>query len=189
MRWIVGGLVVMFGPVLFMAFLVGLFVQPWAPWWFGQQAQPLGVVPIDGVLPVDPDTMAPITGMVSDAQRYQLARMAGWSAQDAVLATAISIAEDGSGNPAALSPPNRDGSRDLGLWQINSGWWALFGGQHALVDPWNNARAAFYIYGRQGWCAWSVYLASCGPGHTGTFSAFLQRAQAAALVQPPTNQT
>ena len=120
------------------------------------------------------------TGAVTDLQRYQLARGAGFSPTDAITATAISIAENGSGNPAAMSPPNRNRTYDLGLWQINSSHWLEFGGPTALVDPANNARAAYAIYARAGWCSWSTYLTSCGAGYTGAFAAFIGRARVAA---------
>jgi len=166
--------------LLFFAPLIGLFGQMWAPFWFGQQQMlPIAIgTPI--VIGMPTPTPAPIptvgAGMVSDSQRYQLARAAGWNPADAITATAISFAEDGSGNPAALSAPNWDGSRDLGLWQINSAWWPQFGGQAALVVPMNNARAGFAVFQRQGWCAWSTYEARCGPGHNSAYAAFLCRA-------------
>lgn len=160
--------------VLFMAPMIGLLAQPLAPFWLGQRTTAPGAisVPVEGFPSGQPE--------VSDEQRYSLALAAGWSALEAITATAISIAENGSGNPAALSGLNRDGSRDLGLWQINSGWWPQFGGPQALTNPANNARAAYAIYQRQHWCAWSTYLASCGPGHTGSYAAFMGRAERAA---------
>lgn len=163
--------------VLLMAPMLGMLMQPFAAWYFGQRATTTtaGGVPIDvGTLPV-----GDVPG-VSDAQRYALAVTSGWSAVQAITATAISIAEDGSGNPLALSGVNRDGSRDFGLWQINSGWWPRFGGMTALGEPSANARAAYAIYQRQGWCAWSTYERSCGPGHTGSYAAFMARAERAA---------
>jgi len=177
--------------VVVISTVLGYLASPWARFWLkGRNAIPPALV-IDPDLtaaPIDPDNLAPIVGVVSDAQRYQLARLAGWGVEDAILATAISIAENGSGNPAALSGVNHNGSRDLGIMQINSAWWPMFGGQAALIDPWRNMQAAYYIYTRQHWCAWSTYLVSCGPGHTGSFAAFLARARAAAQVQSPVGQ-
>jgi hypothetical protein len=135
-------------------------------------------ISLDGGAVVTVPVVGP--GMVTDVQRYQLARTAGFSPTDAITATAISIAEDGSGNPAAMSPPNRNRTFDLGLWQINSSHWAEFGGPNALTDPATNARAAFAIYARAGWCSWSTYLTTCGVGYTGAFAAFIGRARAAA---------
>lgn len=177
--------------VLVMSTVMGYLASPWAAFWLkGKNTIPPAIIvdPNLTVSPGDPADLAPIVGIVSDAQRYQLARLAGWGPEDAIIAVAISIAENGSGNPAALSGVNRNGSFDLGLWQVNSAWWPQFGGQAALIDPWRNAQAAYFIFTRQHWCAWSTYLASCGPGHTGSFVAFLARARAAAQVQLPAGQ-
>jgi hypothetical protein len=144
----------------------------------GQVPAPTGFVPVVPPIPLNGPVIAP--GAVTDVERYQLALAAGFSPVDAITATAISIAEDGSGDPAAMSPKNRNGTFDLGLWQINSSHWPEFGGQAALVIPANNARAAFAIFARAGWCSWSTYLASCGVGYTGAFAAFIGRARAAA---------
>lgn len=183
MKWIIGALAFTFGPLALSAFFIGYVAQPWGPFYIGRQ--PTQALPIisDGIDITDMP-LAPVLGpqpLVNDAQRYQLARGAGFSYDEAITATAISIAENGGGNPAALSGANRNGTRDLGLWQINSTWWPQFGGQQALIDPVANARAAFYIYGRQGWCAWSTYDARCGPGHNGAYATYLGRARAAAL--------
>jgi hypothetical protein len=144
----------------------------------GQVPAPRGFVPVVPSIPLDGPVVTP--GAVTDVQRYQLAIAAGFSPVDAITATAISIAEDGSGDPAAMSPRNRNGTFDLGLWQINSSHWPEFGGLAALAIPANNARAAFAIYARAGWCSWSTYLTSCGVGYTGAFAAFMGRARAAA---------
>lgn len=169
--WLIGGGLVV---LLFLAPLIGLFSMPWAPFWFGQRGALAGGAtfePVTGQVP----------GTVSDVERYELALAAGWNASDAVTATAISFAENGSGNPAAMSGRNSNGTFDLGMWQVNSQWWDQFGGADALKIPLNNARAAHTIYLRQSWCAWSTYLVTCGPGHTGSYLAFLSRAQSAAL--------
>ncbi len=182
MKWIVGTLAFLFGPALLLAFFIGYVAQAWGPFWIGQQGDTLalGVEGVDiGNLP-----LAPVLGphpIVSDRDRYQLALAAGFSPDEAITATAISIAEDGGGDPAALSAPNRDGSRDFCLMQVNSGWWPRFGGMQALADPLTCFRAARTIYGIQGWCAWSTYDARCGPGHTGSYGANLSRARSAAL--------
>lgn len=181
--WIIGAVVAV---LLVLSPIMGYLASPWAGFWLGDSHSMPPSIIIEAPSPTDPLDLASIQGSVSDAQRFQLARTAGWAVEDAIIAVAISIAEDGSGNPAALSGLNSNGSRDLGLWQINSQWWAQFGGQSALIDPWRNAQAAYYIKGRQGWCAWSTYLASCGPGHTGSYAAYLARARAASLVQAAT---
>lgn len=191
MKWvliIVG--VTLCAPIIFNAALFGMLISPWAPWRFsGHTGAVSGDSGVSIPVAIDPGDLANGHGFVSDFQRYQLALAAGWSASEVIIAVAISIAEDGSGDPAALSGLNFDNSRDLGLWQINSGWWPQMGGQHALTDPFTNARAAHAIYDRQGWCAWSTYETSCpARGHTGSYRAFLDRARAASLVRPPSGE-
>jgi hypothetical protein len=179
MRWLLVAMgAALVGPILMAAPLIGMMASPWGPFWFGERAATTIDVGGQTAAPVDVPQIA--HGFVSDAERYLLARAAGWTFQEAITAVAVSIAEDGSGDPAALSPANTNGTRDLGLWQVNSAWWPQFGGSAALVDPFTNARAAFVIFGRQGWCAWSTFERGCGPGHTGAYVAFLGRARAAA---------
>lgn len=114
---------------------------------------------------------------VNDARLYALAIGAGWTGNDAITAVAISIAEDRSSDPTVLSAPNSDGSRDLGLWQINGGkdgvLWAQYGGQGALVDPATNAAAAFGLWKARGFQPWSTF-------NDGSYKGFLNRAIAAA---------
>lgn len=116
-----------------------------------------------------PNVRLDAPGFVSDAQRFALALDAWGDVGLAIIATAISFAEDDNGNPARMSGANFDGSHDLGLWQINSQHWRKFGGQAALEIPTNNAAAAHAIYLGSGWCAWSTYESSCGRGHTGSY--------------------
>ena len=79
-----------------------------------------------------------LQGNVTDSQRYALALAAGWSGSDAIIAVAISLSEDPSGDPRALTSTS-----DYGLWQINlPTWGAKFGGQSALAEPLANAKAA-----------------------------------------------
>jgi Lysozyme like domain len=179
MKWLVAGV-----PVLwFLSLMVGWAVQPWAPFWFGQQT---GAITVQPGAPFDPPgiPLEPpvITGSrVSDAERYQLALAVGFTTEQAITATAISIAEDGSGDPAIMSPQNSNGTYDLGLWQINSSHWKDYGGPQALTVPINNARAAFGIAGPHlNWCAWSTYERSCGRGYTGAYANFLACARAIA---------
>lgn len=175
-RWL---LVIVLGSIMVCAQWVGYMTQPWARWYVsGGRATSISTGPI-GAVQMEPSVNIP--GRVTDVERYQLARAAGWNPGDAVIATAISMAENGAGDPTALSGLNSNGSYDFGLWQINSAWWPQFGGRDALALPLNNARAAHAIYLQQHWCAWSTYLASCGVGHTGSYAAYLTRAQAAAL--------
>jgi Lysozyme like domain len=196
--------VVMFGPLLFLLPLLGLFLQPWAPWWFGKQSNDVAVtVPIDSAgggasVPFNPSTQvvtlpalsdaapiaaAPIAGHVSDVQRYQLITAAGAAQAVAIIMTALSIAEDGGGDPSIVSPPNWNKTVDIGLWQVNSSHIGACGivSQAWLFDPTNNARAAMCILGAQlNYCAWSTYERACGVGYTGAYAAFLPCARAIA---------
>lgn len=154
----------------------------------GQPGQPQPFPLPDVPIPSNP-SIGP--GFVSDHDRFLLAQAAGWSGIDAItglpnliLAVAVSIAEDVSGDPAARSAPNFDNSIDLGLWQINSVHWSSCGGPAALVIPINNARCAFGIWAAsRSWCPWSTFgdQATCHVrGHNNAYLAFLPRARAAA---------
>jgi hypothetical protein len=188
MGWIAGAAGAFFG--IFLMFWVGFTTQPWSPWWIsgGSQDQtvagggdislPSFSVPSGGALPPISDAPAPpvTAGHVSDVQRFQLIEAAGASPQVAIVMTALSIAEDGSGDPSIVGPPNRDHSVDNGLWQVNSGHIGQCGitSQQWLFDPMNNARAAMCILGPGlNYCAWSTFEASCGAGHTGAYRAFI----------------
>jgi hypothetical protein len=99
---------------------------------------------------------------LTPAQIYALARKAGFSRSEAISATAIALAESG-GDPGAHNPNPPDDS--YGLWQINMlGAMGperrrLFGitSNTELLDPHVNARAAYAVYQRQGFGAWSVW--------------------------------
>lgn len=172
--------------VVFIGDEVGFLVQPWAPWWIGQKNTDVATMPIGGT--TDPVSIAPVAPViggahVTDEERYALALAVGFTREQAIIATALSIAEDGSGDPSAVSRPNFDHSVDNGLWQINSGHIGQCGitSQQWLFDPMNNARAAFCVAGpHMNWCAWSTYEMSCGVGHNGSYRAFLACAQAIA---------
>lgn len=190
MKWWVWLTVFLAVPLAFNMPFFGMLVDPWTPFRLSGHAGTTITGPSGVPIPVtvDPGEIGG-HGFVSDAQRFVLARAAGWPIDEAITATAISIAEDGSGDPAALSGVNFNGSRDLGLWQINSGWWARFGGQSALIDPITNARAGNAIYHLQGWCAWSTFDTNCpGGGHTGAYRAFMDRARRASQNQTPAGQ-
>lgn len=176
----------------FLSLMVGWFVQPFAPWWFGQQAGSVVTANEPGIS----DTGIPIGGgvvsvpvikgnNVTDAERYQLISAAGAPPQVAVIMTAISIAEDGCAGCTAstVSKPNRNGTVDIGEWQINSAHIGQCGipSMQWLFDPVNNSHAAMCILGPHlNYCAWSTYETSCGVGWTGSYRAFLPCAQAIA---------
>lgn len=117
---------------------------------------------------------------LSVSQIYANARAAGFSASEAITATAIAMAESG-GNPAAHNPNPPDNS--YGLWQIN-----MIGGlgparlrefglssYSQLLDPMTNARAARRVFLDAGghFTPWTTYT-------HGSYQRFLGQAQAAA---------
>jgi len=69
---------------------------------------------------------------------------------------AIAMAESG-GEPRVTDNVNTDGSRDRGLWQINSRWHPELWRKYDLYDPELNAEAAGIVWAKQGYDAWSVY--------------------------------
>lgn len=161
--------------------MLGILLNPLAPWWLsGQGAVAIGapVVTVPVTVPAGP-APGPQT-IVSDVQRYLLAIGAGFAPSEAITAVAISIAENGSGNPSAVSGLNFNNTVDTGLWQVNTIWESRFGGHVALMNPVTNAMAARYVFVQQGWCAWSTYERSCGLGHNSAYAAFMGRARAAA---------
>lgn len=104
------------------------------------------------------------------------ARAAGFSSQDAVIATAIAGPESGY-DTEAINKANKDGSKDYGLWQINSKNTAyvdsnFFPPGDGWSNPSVNAKAAKAIYDAQGWRAWSTF-------RSGAYAPYLPAAQAA----------
>ena len=89
----------------------------------------------------------------------RVAKNAGFSGTDLIIAVAVAIAES-SGNPQAYNPeveagtPSGQGS--YGLWQIYLKAHPEFSGQN-LYDPQINANAAYRVFQEQGWSAWSTY--------------------------------
>jgi len=116
---------------------------------------------------------------------YALARQAGFSVQDAVTATAIALAESSGTTNAWHNNRVQGGEDSYGPWQINIGWdhsMISRGTPDELVNPQKNAAAALAVAGAgadKNWCAWSVFDASCGPGHTGAYRSYLPQARQA----------
>jgi hypothetical protein len=113
---------------------------------------------------------------LSPTQIYQLAVQAGWSATDAVMATAIAMAESGGRTNIA-----NDQTNAAGIWQILTGSQSLTF-QQAMSDPVANATAAVNKFRSQGWCAWAAYdEGSCAgeKGRDNSWRTYLQQAQAA----------
>ncbi len=109
--------------------------------------------------------------MSTDIEIARVAVVAGFKGQAAVTAVAVALAES-SGNAKALSPPNRDGSRDRGLWQINNKAHPEISDAQAFT-PGSAAKAAYAISsGGKNWKPWSVY-------NNRSYVAFVPRAMSA----------
>jgi len=69
---------------------------------------------------------------------------------------AYEIANKESGlNPKAINNKNKDGSMDIGLFQINSIHADYVDGDlKRLLEPEVNTAVAYKIYQKQGWCPW-----------------------------------
>lgn len=98
-----------------------------------------------------------VRGVGKYAAVVNAARDAGFRGDALVTAVAIAIAESG-GNPQAVSPLNSNGTRDYGLWQINSvhrssGFDTTLG-----LSAEYNAKWAYKISsGGKNWRPWSTY--------------------------------
>lgn len=112
--------------------------------------------------------------MLSASQIYSLARGAGWHVGDAVIATAIALAES-SGNPRAYNPETAAGTPEglgsYGLWQIYRKAHPEFMNVD-LYDPSANAAAAYSVWRGAGnsFRPWSTYK-------NGNYMAWLNEAQ------------
>lgn len=117
--------------------------------------QPAGTIQL--ATPSAPPTGADLTTVA----RYlaQLLANAGVDPSQIPTLVAISLAENRSSNPTAISS-----THDYGLWQIN---WPTWGdalckdlsicSTTQLVDPAKNAQAAAYVLQHQGFTAWSTF--------------------------------
>lgn len=86
-----------------------------------------------------------------EVARYALE--AGFRGQNAATAVAVSMAENPSGSTTAINH-NKDGSVDVGLWQINSS----NASPDAMTDPAANAAEAFKLASSgRGWNNWTAY--------------------------------
>lgn len=104
---------------------------------------------------------------LSQKQVYAAARAGGFTPAQAVIATAIAMAESG-GNPSATHR-NANGSVDYGLWQINSVHADLLKANPNWQDPKTNARMAHSVYATGGgWRAWSTYKSGAYKSHLST---------------------
>jgi hypothetical protein len=90
---------------------------------------------------------------LSPPQIAQLARNAGFTGTDVVIAVAVALAESG-GRTDIVSPRNHNGSIDRGLTQINS-----IHGDFNWRDPQTNMNKAYQIWREAGrsWKPWSTF--------------------------------
>jgi Lysozyme like domain len=112
---------------------------------------------------------------LTDAQIATWAKQGGFTGEDVVTAVAVALAESG-GRYAVVSGANFNGTRDYGLWQINSVHAHLFQ-QHPSWWTVSNGKMAKAVHASQGWNAWTVYKSQA-------YRLFLPRARAAAGAAP-----
>jgi hypothetical protein len=130
---------------------------------------------------------------LSAAPIFALALDAGFSREEAVVATAIALAES-AGNPRAHNDNPATGDDSYGLWQINM--FDRLGparrralglrGNDELFDPATNARAAHHVFAveRQGFGAWSVFRNGRYKDHLPAARAAAARARALGPARP-----
>lgn len=109
--------------------------------------------------------------VLSDAEIVKLLRAQGFRGVDLAIGLAVALAESG-GRVGVVSPPNRGGTVDRGLFQINSSH-TQFDAKRLVSDPAYNAAAARAVWDAQGWSGWSAYK-------NGRFIKFWDRGVAAA---------
>lgn len=127
----------------------------------------------------------PAEGVIPTTDILSLALNEGFSERDAIILTAIALAES-SGEADAHNDDRSTGDDSYGLWQINmldepdypmgkNRAAALgLGNYEELKDPSTNARAMKMIYDQQGFEAWSVYT-------SGAYKQFLPDAKRALI--------
>lgn len=95
------------------------------------------------------DEVASCTSLHHDSfiELAELARVGGFPLEEIHTAVAVAYAES-LADPEAVAR-NRNGSKDSGLWQINS-----VHGLDDLKQPEVNAEAAYTVWRAQGWTAW-----------------------------------
>jgi hypothetical protein len=100
-----------------------------------------------------------------------LADVAGFPGDELHTAVAVAYAES-LGDPEAVNR-NRNGSKDSGLWQINS-----VHGYSDLKKPHVNAQAAFEVWSHSGWTAWYAHTPRGGEYGSGKrFQEWLKKSQ------------
>lgn len=111
----------------------------------------------------------PSSGTLTASQIKQVAQKAGFTADQAVVATAIALAESGGRTNATNTDSN--GTVDRGLWQINSVHQQFTASK--LFDPLYNAQAAYQVSNSgTNWLPWVTFT-------SGAYTRFLSDAQGA----------
>jgi Lysozyme like domain len=119
-------------------------------------------------------------GSAADARSLRLVELwkqAGGDPKLAVTMAAIALAESG-GVTDAESPPNKNGTVDRGLWQINSVH-SQYDEARLLSDPLYNAKAAVAIERQQGLKAWTTYRSGAYRGHLSQAASAVARDESA----------
>ncbi len=95
-------------------------------------------------------------GVGKYAHVVEAAKAAGWSGKNLEVAVAIALAESG-GNAKAVSAPNRNGTRDHGLFQINDGVHDF--DRNLIYSSRYNAKIAYRIWEQAGrsFRPWATY--------------------------------
>ena len=129
---------------------------------------PLGGVATTGApAPIAPPPKPTPTGAYSPSDIKSSFIRNGASPGDATTLTAITGAESGFGK-SPVSPPNKDGSRDYGVAQINNKAWPQFGGAAIASQPLDvQTKAALHIWNTQGPNAWTTYKNGAYRAHLG----------------------
>lgn len=104
----------------------------------------------EDLVPVFPDHACESSSHADFIQAATFADTAGFPRDELHTAVAVAYAES-LGDPNAVNR-NRNGSKDSGMWQINS-----VHGFSDLLDPLENARAAYEVWLVQGWTAWYAH--------------------------------
>lgn len=109
---------------------------------------------------------------LSITQMYALARQAGLSSANAVIAAAVGMAE--SSGRTAVTSPNPDGGINVGIWQLDTRGVGAGYSVAELSDPGTNAKV-MAKGSRDGtdWGPWATYAG-------GQYASFLGQARAAA---------
>lgn len=106
---------------------------------------------------VRPNNYGKVSGpFLSESKVRQVLEKAGFPAK--TISTMLQIASRESSFSATAENVNRDGSVDVGLFQINERNWRKCNvSKKDLSDPYNNARCAYQIWQHQGYNAWSCF--------------------------------